>query len=77
MQWLGREDTHLEQWIRVEHYRLHCAEQWPASAYKDAVIAAVHSTLKGFEAISLVPGGQLPCMPSRSKGTAAISRRAA
>ena len=56
MQWPRREDEHLEQWIKVEeHYRLHCAERWPESDYKEAVLAAIHSTLKTLEAISLAP----------------------
>jgi len=77
MQRLRREDKHLEQWILVEHYRLHCAERWPESAYKGAVLAAVRSTLKGLEAISLTPAGQLVGMPLRSKSAAEMARIAA
>jgi hypothetical protein len=84
-------DKHLEQWIKVEHYRLHCAEQWPESDYKDAVLAAIRSTLKTLEATSLAPVEQPRCMvcaslqapaavlelPSRLQGTIAITRLAA
>ena len=91
MQWLRREDKHLEQWIKVEHYRLHSAERWPESDYKEAVLAAIHSTLKTLEAASLAPVEQPRCMvcaslqthavalklPSRSQSPTAITRLAA
>lgn len=90
MQWLRRDDKHLEQWIKVEHYRLHCAEQWPESDYKEAVLAAIRSTLKTLEATSLAPVEQPRCMvcallqapvvvelPSRSQRPIAITRLAA
>ena len=53
MRQLRPADKHLEQWIKVEHYRLHCAEQWPESDYKEAALAAIRSTLKALEATSL------------------------
>jgi hypothetical protein len=91
MQRLKRADKHLEQWIEVEHYRLHCAERWPESDYKEAVLAAIHSTLKSLEATFLAPVEQPRCMvcaslqapavvrelPSRSQGPTAITRLAA
>ena len=40
----------LGQWISVEHYRFHCVEQWPDSPHRDAVLAAIHSTLQRLEA---------------------------
>jgi hypothetical protein len=58
---LKRADKHLEQWINVEHYRLHCSERWPESDYKEAVLAAIHSTLKTLEAISLVNSSAAVC----------------
>jgi hypothetical protein len=90
MQRLTRADKHLEQWIEVEHYRLHCAEQWPESYYKEAVLAAIRSTLKSLEATSLALVEQPRCMvcslqapavvlelPSRSQSPTAIMRLAA
>ncbi len=91
MQRLKGADKHLEQWIKVEHYRLHCAERWPESDYKEAVPAAIHSTLKTLEATSLAPVEQPRCMvcaslqapavvlelPSRSQSPTAITRLAA
>ena len=88
---LTRPDKHLEQWIKVEHYRLHCAEQWPESDYKEAVLAAIRSTLKTLEATSLAPAEQPRCMvcaslqapavmlelPSRSQSPTEIRRLAA
>ena len=91
MQRLRRDDKHLEQWIKVEHYRLHCAERWPESDYKQAVLAAIHSTLKALEARSSVPVERPRCMvcasfeapavilelPSRSPSPTATNRLAA
>ena len=90
MQRFGRADEQLEQWIKMEHYRLHCAEQWPDSDYKEAVLAAIHSVLKTLEAASLAPveprcmacaSLQAPAvvleLPSRSQGPAAITQLAA
>jgi hypothetical protein len=88
---LKREDKHVEQWISVEHYRLHCAERRPDSDYKEAVLAAIHSTLKTLEAASAAPVEQRRCMlcasrqapaavlelPSRSKSPIASTRLAA
>ena len=88
---LKREYKHIEQWIDVEHYRLHCAERWPESDYKEAVLAAIHSTLKSLEATSSAPVEQPRCMvctslqapavvlelPSRSQRPTAMTRLAA
>ena len=91
MQRLRRDDKHLEQWMQVEHYRLHCAEQWPESDYKEAVLAAIHCTLKTLGASSLAPVEQPRCLvcaslqaaavvlelPARSQSPTAITRLAA
>lgn len=88
MQRLNRADEHLEQWIRMEHYRLHCAERWPNSDYKEAVLAAIRSALNTLEGPSLAPVEQPRCMvcaslrapalvrelPSRSQSPAAVTR---
>jgi hypothetical protein len=88
---LRSEDKHIEQWISVEHYRLDCAEGWPDSDYKKAVLAAIHSTLKTLEMAPAAPVEQRRCMlcasgpapaevlelPSRSQRPAAITRLAA
>jgi hypothetical protein len=34
-----------KQWIAMEHYRLHMAEEWPDSAYKRSTLAAIRSVL--------------------------------
>src|SRR5579862_1488827 len=87
----GRTDQQLEQWIKMEHYRLHCAERWPDSAYKEAVLSAIRSALSTLEAASSAPDEQSHCMvcasaqtsavvlqlPSRSQATTAITRLAA
>jgi hypothetical protein len=91
MQRLKRADKRREQWIKVEHHRVHCAERWPKSDYKEAVLAAIHSTLKTLEATSLAPVEQPRCvvcaslrapalvleLPSRSQSPAAVTRLAA
>jgi len=35
----------MNQWIAVEHYRLHTIEEWPDSPYKEATLAAIHAAL--------------------------------
>ena len=91
MQRLKQADRHVEQWIKVEYYRLDCAESWPESDYKEAVLAAIHSILRSLEATSSAPVEQLHCMvrtslqapavvlelPSRSQRHTAITRLAA
>ena len=86
-----RTDEELEQWKKMEHYRLHCAERWPDSDYKEAVLVAIRSTLNTLEAAFLAPTEQPRCMvcaslqvpavvlefPSRSQSPAAITRLAA
>ena len=42
-------DNTIRQWIKVEHSRLHRVEEWPESAYKDAVLTAVQATLARLE----------------------------
>jgi hypothetical protein len=42
------EECH-RQWVRMEHYRLHCAEGWPDSPHKEAVLAAARSALQRLE----------------------------
>jgi hypothetical protein len=41
----------LNQWIAVEHSRLHGVEDWPDSLRKQTVLAAIHSSIR-----SLVTG---------------------
>ena len=91
MQRFKRTDEQLEQWIKMEHYRLHCTERWPDSDYKEAVVAAIHSALKILEAAAVTPVEQPRCMvcaslrapalvlelPSRSQSPAAITQLAA
>ena len=88
---VNRADEQLEQWIKMEHNRLHCVERWSDSDYKEAVLAAIRSTLNTLEAASLAPVEQPRCMvcaslqapavvlelPSRSQSPTAITRLAA
>jgi len=79
------------QFWRQEHYRLHCAENWPDSPYKAAVLAAVHSALERLEATATEPFDPPACMvcatrrppasviifPSRPKGSLDVWKPAA
>jgi hypothetical protein len=72
MQRFDLSNRRLEQWIRVEHYRLHCAERWAHSDYKEAVLAAIHSTMKTLEAACVTPAGESLCMVCRSRHAAPV-----
>ena len=37
-------DMH-QQWVAMEHYRLHMVEEWSDSPYKKATLAGIQSTL--------------------------------
>ena len=72
MQRFHPSDTRLEQWIRVEHYRLHCAERWADGDYKEAVLAAIQSSMKTLEAACGTPGGEPLCMGCTSRQAAPV-----
>ena len=85
------ENDKLGQWMKVEHYRLHCVERWADSPHKQAVLAGIHSALDRLQAASPSPAGSLSCMvcasrrreavvlqfPSGSQATPVITRLAA
>ena len=87
---IHRANENLRQSMQAEHYRLHCAEEWPDSPYKEAVLAAVGSALERLEAAEVGPW-EPACMvcaarrtavnvlmfPSRSEAPAAAMRPAA
>lgn len=86
----NQSNEHLGQRIKFEHSRLHSAEEWPASAYKYAVLAAIRSTLGRLEAEFPVPeapqcticasrkaGAVVLEFPSRSRKSSVITRLAA
>ena len=91
MQQFNGANEKLRQWIKTQHYRLHCVEGWADSPYKEAVLASIHSALNGRKAEGLEPFEPMQCMvcaarrkestvlmfPSRSKGSAATTRLAA
>jgi hypothetical protein len=49
MQQLNPAKEMLRQWINVEHYRLHCVEEWPDSPYKEVVLVAISTALQRLE----------------------------
>lgn len=80
----------LRQSIKTEHYRLHVAEEWPDSPYKEAVLAAARSALERLEAAAVEPlepacmvcgarrtGAKVLVFPSRPKDPSAALRPAA
>ena len=87
--WSGTDS--LRQSVRIEHYRLHCVEEWPDSPYREVVLAAVHSALKRQEAAAIGPFDPPACMicttrrsrarmltfPSRPEASPAIVKPAA
>ena len=72
MQRFDPSNRRLDQWIKVEHYRLHCAERWADSDYKEAVLAAIHSTMKTLEAACVTPVGESFCMVCNSRQAAPV-----
>jgi hypothetical protein len=52
----------LKQFIKVEHYRWHCAEEWADSPYKEAVLRAIHSALNRLEAAAVEPVDPPACI---------------
>ena len=53
MQQFNSGNQQLEQWITMERYRLQCAENWPDSAYKRAVLTAIQTKLQSLTTASL------------------------
>jgi len=60
------------QWMRVEHYRLHCAEGWPDSPYKKAVLAAIRSTMENLKTASPALIESQQCMVCASRKTNSV-----
>jgi len=52
----------LKQFMSVEHYRLHCAEQWADGPRKEAVLASAWSKLERLEASAIAPFAPPVCM---------------
>jgi hypothetical protein len=91
MQYSNPANEIIGQCMRSEHNRLHSAEGWADSPYKEAVLASVRSALEGLERAAVPPFEPPQCMvcasrrresrvllfPSRSKGSPAITRLAA
>ena len=58
----------LGRWINMEHYRLHCVEGWADSPYKEAVLAAIHSSLERFKTAPRQP----KCMVCATQRTESV-----
>jgi len=84
-------DNRIAQWMKMEHYRLHAVEEWPESAHKQAVLAAIHFTMErllGDLPAPFDPPGCMVCasrkggsvvlqFPTRSQNAPGITRLAA
>lgn len=67
---MDRVNEALQQFIKVEHYRLHCAEQWADGPYKEAVIASACAKLERLEAAlaALQPAVCMVCESRKARG---------
>ena len=89
---MDRVSEALQQFMKVEHHRLHCAEQWAEGPYKDAVLASARSKLERLEASAIAPFQPPLCtvcaarksrrarvfaFPSRPKGSLTVMPKAA
>jgi len=66
------ENHKLGQWIKVEHYRLHCVERWDDSPHKQAALAGIRSALERLMAASPSLADSLPCMVCASRRREAV-----
>ena len=86
---MDRVNEALKQFMKVEHHRLHCAEQWADGPYKEAVIASASSKLERLAASAIAPFQPPGCMvcaarkarvlafPSRPERSLTVMPRAA
>jgi len=62
----------LHSWIAAEHARLHLIASWPASTRKEALLQAIHSTLRR---LLIDPdAAQFRCLVCRTGELAAVPR---
>ena len=64
---MRRVNESLQQFMKVEHYRLHSAEQWADEPYKEAVIASACAKLERLEASAIAPFQPPVCMVCESR----------
>ncbi len=64
-------DNSLRQSVRNEHYRLHCAETWPDSRYKQTVLAAVRCALERLQWAGVEPFDPTLCTVCANRRTQA------
>ena len=65
----------IGQWIRMEHYRLHCVEEWPDSSLKDATLTSIRSALQRLETASTAAVEPAQCMVCASRKTKSVVRQ--
>lgn len=54
-----------EQWLAVEHHRLHAIEEWPDGPRKQAALASIHSKLESLSQ-GLLPSTECTVCQDRS-----------
>ena len=59
----------LGSWINMEHYRLHCVEEWSDGPRKEAALAAIHSSL---ERLAAVASSEPTCMVCAARRNAMV-----
>jgi len=57
----------LGQWLKMEHYRLHCVERWADSPRKQAVLTGIRSALERMQAAAPASADQPMCMVCASR----------
>ena len=62
----------IGQWIRMEHYRLHCVEKWHDSSHKDATLISIRSALQRLETASTAAVEPAQCMVCASRKTKSV-----
>lgn len=56
-----------EQWLAMEHYRLHSVEEWPDGPHKQAALAAIRSTLNSLTRNGVGEASRSECYICRSR----------
>ncbi|MBV8817083.1 MAG: hypothetical protein JO022_01930 [Acidobacteriaceae bacterium] len=55
------------QWIAMEHYRMHSVEQWPDGPHKEVALAAIRSTLASLSSLHGFPASECVICQNRRK----------
>jgi hypothetical protein len=56
-----------DQWLAMEHYRLHTMEEWPDSPHKERQLAAVRSSLESLLRYGAKPIDCHECLKQKTR----------